>query len=84
MSYHVVADGRILPVAFARIQDAYVYALVRGDGPEGVVVKSWALIERHGDGTDLVHPTGELLPHARRWREETHSIASPEPVRRAG
>lgn len=81
MPYHVVADGRVLPLAFTRVQDAYVYALVRADSSEAAV-KGWGLIDRRADGTDLVLPAGELLPAARRWRDDNRPPTE-EPLRPA-
>jgi hypothetical protein len=67
--YHVVAaDGRVLPLAFTRIEDAYVYALVTGKSDAAAVAR-WALIDRGSDGVELVLPGGELWARACQWRE---------------
>jgi hypothetical protein len=82
MPYHVVADGRVLPLAFTGVQDAYVYALVRAESAEGAV-KSWGLIDRGPDGTELVLAAGELLIAARRWREGLRPVPVEERFRQA-
>ena len=68
MPYHVVAaDGRVLPLAFTRVEDAYVYALVAGQSDTSVA--RWALLDRTAGVDRPVLPAGELWARACQWRE---------------
>lgn len=72
MPFHILTARGLLPIAFTRVEDAYVYALVRG-GPGAADVGSWGLVDHGPAGDQVVVPPGQLAAQAARWRGVAHS-----------